>query len=958
MLEVRLIGGFDIQCDGKVISIPSRAAQSLFAYLILTAGTSHRREKLAGMLWPDESEQIARAYLRNELWRVRKALPRTANVEYLIADNLTVGLNQSSAYWLDVAELKSVSDTGSAQELIQALSNYRGELLPGFYEEWIVLEREHLQVLFEKKMACLLELLEKEQRWGDILEWAEHWISLAQAPEEAYRALMLAYEALGDHSKVASTYDKCKQALRQLELEPSEETRALVFKRNLKINIPIPLTSFIGREKELKEVSGLFSKSRLVTLTGSGGIGKTRLAIQVVAEVLDKFPDGVWFLDLAPLSDPALVPNTLASLLGLRESGEMAVTELLINYFRSRTALVIFDNCEHLIDASAQLINSLLRSCEHIAILATSRETLRVSGELPYRVPSLEIRALDTQFNITEISNVEAIRLFVERAAITSPAFILSQQNAMIISQICQRLDGIPLALELAAARMSILTAEQVLIHLDNRFDLLTNGLRSALPRHQTLRATIEWSYELLSEKECILFRRLAVFVGGWTLEAAQIVCRGNGIESGEVLNLLSQLVNKSLVVVETSTSESRYRRLETIREFSREKLRETGEEEMVRQQHLQFFVQLAERAEPNLRALDIVLWLDRLKAELPNLRAALDWTLVAESNRKVEIGLQIVAALGGFWLMRGLSEGRAWLGALLQQSKGAKHTLGRAKALALAGDLAVEQAGDSTTAHSLYEEALSIQRELGDKPGAAASLLGLGATARAQGNFLRARSFCEQSLAIWQELGQKWGIAWAFHQLSFVAFAQGDLELACSFCNESLAIRQELGDKPGIAWVLDTLGEVARYQGDYDQAQAWYEQSLKLHRELGSILGIAALLSNMGYVALNQGNDQLVRALFKESLSLSHELGHMCTISLVLIGLAGLEEQPNVAARLLGAAEPFRRLFGAPADGADYERIRSAVRAQLDEAEFAASWAEGRAMPLEQVVDHMLREL
>src|SRR5215208_3354174 len=320
MLEVRLLGTFEVKDQKKTISISSRAAQSLFAYLILTAGTSHRREKLAGMLWPEDSEQKARTYLRNELWRIRKALSKTSNVEYFIADNLTIGFNPSSVYWLDVAAFKNINGSASAGELITGLSYYEGELLPGFYEEWVVLEREHLQVLFEQKTACLLEILEKEQRWNDLIDWAERWISVGQAPEVAYRALMDAYDALGNHAKVTSTYERCKQALQQIDLEPSEETRALTLKWNPKINVPIPLTSFIGREKELKEVAGLFSKSRLITLTGSGGVGKTRLATQVVAEVLDRFPDGVWFLDLAPLTDSALVPSTLASLLGLRES--------------------------------------------------------------------------------------------------------------------------------------------------------------------------------------------------------------------------------------------------------------------------------------------------------------------------------------------------------------------------------------------------------------------------------------------------------------------------------------------------------------------------------------------------------------------------------------------------------------------------------------------------------------
>src|SRR6266487_276560 len=473
MLEVRLIGKFDIQCGGKPVTISSRAAQSLFAYLILNAGISHRREKLAGMFWPDATEEKARAYLRHELWTIRKAF---SSNQFLLSDDLDMTFDSSADYWLDRDVLEKSTDAASTDELMAALAVYQGELLHGFYEDWIILEREHLQSVYEQKMGRLLELLKSEKRWSEIIEWAERWISFGQIPEAAYHYLMTAYDGLGDRAKVVSTYERCVQALRALDLEPSEETRSLAFKRTSKLNIPIPLTSFIGREKELKEVAELFSRSRLVTLTGSGGVGKTRLSIQVVADVLEQFPDGVWFLDLAPLSDPALVPNTLAGILGLRESGELPITDILTNYFRSRTALVIFDNCEHLIESCAQLVNLLLTSCENLSVLATSREALRVSGEIPYRVPSLEIPKPNIKFNLDELANMESVKLFTERAGVASRSFAITSLNAPLIANICQRLDGIPLAIELAAARVNVLTAERILKRLDDRLNLLTNS--------------------------------------------------------------------------------------------------------------------------------------------------------------------------------------------------------------------------------------------------------------------------------------------------------------------------------------------------------------------------------------------------------------------------------------------------------------------------------------------------
>ena len=487
MLEVRLIGKFDIRLNGEPVVLSTRTSQSIFAFLILTAGTQHRREKLAGLFWPEVSEQKARTYLRQELWRIRKALSTNTTTEYLGADDISIFFRGSEDYWLDVKTLTGPEDHASVQDLVDGLAVYKGELLPGFYDNWVTEQREHLQSIFEKRMEQLLGILETEQRWHDMKEWADRWISNSSASERAYQYLMLAYKSLGDHARVASTYERCVQALLELDLEPSEQTRSYLVRRKSSLNIPIPLTSFIGRETELKEVADLLSKSRLVTLTGSGGVGKTRLAIQVVADVLDLFPAGIWFLDLSSLIDPTLIPNTIVSLLGLHEATEISLTQLLVNYFRPRRALVIFDNCEHLIEACASLANILLSSCEELSILATSREGLRISGEVSYRVPSLVTPNMEGQSTVEELMNTESVKLFIERARIAEPSIKIRSNHAILAAQICKRLDGIPLAIELAATRVNVLTLEQIIRRLDDRLNLLSNGLRSSLPRHQTL---------------------------------------------------------------------------------------------------------------------------------------------------------------------------------------------------------------------------------------------------------------------------------------------------------------------------------------------------------------------------------------------------------------------------------------------------------------------------------------
>jgi len=839
MLEVKLIGTFDIQCDGKPVTISSRAAQSLFAYLIINAGISHRREKLAGMFWPDVSEEKARAYLRHELWLIRKAFSSKSKSDTLITDDLNIAFNASAEYWLDAAALESASESASIEELMTALSVFHGELLPGFYDDWVTQEREHLQSIFEQKITRLLETLEGAARWNDILEWAERWISHGQGSEAAYRYLMIAYDALGERAKVTSTYERCVQVLRELDLEPSEQTRALAFKRTHSLNIPIPLTSFIGREKELKEVADLLSKSRLVTLTGAGGVGKTRLSIQVVAEVLDRFPDGVWFLDLAPLSDPALVPYTLVNLLGLRQSGEIPLTEMLINYFRTRTALLIFDNCEHLIESCAQLVNSLLISCKALSILATSREALRVSGEIHYRVPSLAIPKPDIEFTIDEFSNMDSVRLFAERAAVISSGFAISLQNVAVIAQICQRLDGIPLAIELAVARINTLTVEQISNRLDDRFNLLTGGLRSALPRHQTLRAMIEWSYDLLSERERILFRRLAVFAGGWTLEAAEEVCSEGVIKSNNVLDLLSHLVNKSLVVVETIAGKTRYHMLETLRQFALEKLVETAEATQLQDRHRDYFLNEAEEIEPYLMGSEQSSWMDYLESELDNMRLALEWSI---SNKRGDESLRLFGALAALWYGRcHFREGVKWFRRALELRDKASKTV-QANALRHAGSLYFAQ-DDFSASRTVLRESLNLYRQLGDMKEISTGLQFLGVLEVGQGDFVRARPLLEEGLTISREVNNKPAMIRALINLAYISHMEGDDAIAHEQYKEGLAICRQIQDSHLLSLVLQNLGEFVFTQKNYTKAREYYEETLAICLKLKNKRTIAYAL-------------------------------------------------------------------------------------------------------------------
>src|SRR6266540_1252890 len=675
MLEVHLLGKFEVKYNNELFNISSRPAQSLFAYLILNAGTAHRREKLAGLLWLDSLEETARDNLRHALWRIRKVLPPKPKIEYLLADDLSIAFNASSDYWLDAAELEKLSENTSADEMMAVLSEYQGELLPGFYDEWVVLERENVYSILEHHMARLMSLLQDEKRWLDILDWGERWIKLGQKPEPAYRALMTAHAAKGDMSKVAATYERCVKSLREFGMEPSEQTKELY--ENLKSgketpetvsimtkpvtkevssNIPVPLTSFIGRQKELKEIAKLLSSSRFLTLTGPGGVGKTRLAIQTAHDSIKKFKDGVFWVGLVGLSDANLIPQEIAQSLNIREISNEPLMNTLKDYLKLKDLLLILDNCEHLIEASAQYAEQLLIGCAKLKILATSRERLGLFNETTWPVPSLPLPEIQQTPSPSEFGEYASVALFAERARAINSDFMLTAQNATSIAQICQRLDGIPLAIELAAARIKVLSVDEIASHLTDRFSVLTSGSRTALPRHQTLRATIDWSYDLLAEPERILFRRLSVFLGGFTLDAAEAVTAGDHVSKSQIIDLLGQLINKSLITVAARSeasdidAETRYGMLETIREYAREKLREVEEEERVRNSHLEFFVKLVEEYEPKLERAEQQVWLDRLETELDNVRTAIDWALASQQTVAV---LRVVGGLRRFWLIR-----------------------------------------------------------------------------------------------------------------------------------------------------------------------------------------------------------------------------------------------------------------------------------------------------------------
>ena len=736
-------------------------------------------------------------------------------------------------------------------------------------------------------------------------------------------------------------------ALRSLEATPN--------------NLPQQLTSFIGREKAIADIKALLGKTRLLTLTGSGGSGKTRLSLQVAAETLEQFPDGVWFVELAPLADPNLVPQAVASVLGVKEEPRKPITQTLAENLKHMRLVLLLDNCEHLLDACAKLADTLMRQCPGVKLLASSREALGISGEQTYPVPSLSLPDRKQTQTPQTLSQYESVHLFIDRALSVRPDFQVTNQNAPAVASLCHHLDGIPLAIELAAARARSLAVEEIDQKLDQRFRLLTGGSRTALPRQQTLRACIDWSCDLLHDPEKQLLRRLSVFAGGWTLEAAAQVCAGEGVADWEVLDLLTSLSDKSLVAAEQVDGHSRYRLLETVRQYARERLMESGRGELVRERHWDYFLALAEKAEPQLLGAEQAHWLQRLEQEHENLRAGLDWSLEGAGSAG---GLRLCAALQRFWVVRGhLAEGREWCERVLRKAGHKERTLERANALNASGTLAHFQ-GDDLVAGAQHEESLAIMRELGDQRGIARSLNSLGNIASVKDDHASARALYEESIAIWRQLGDRVNMAGTLINVGRVAQDQGDYRAARAQFEEGEAIMRELGHGWGIANSLDNLGHMALEQGDYPAARARFEETLAIMRGLGGRRRITNSLDNLGNVAFEQGDYLAAGALHEESLAIRRKLDDRMGIASSLEELAGVAASLGRsirAARIWGAAKRLREEIGSPLPTNErprFDRRVAAARSALgDDAAFDRAWQEGRALTLEQAIELALAE-
>lgn len=698
-------------------------------------------------------------------------------------------------------------------------------------------------------------------------------------------------------------------------------------------NLVQQLNSFVGRERELAEVRALLSKTRLLTLLGMGGIGKSRLSVQLGAELLDEYPDGVWLVELAPLADPLLVPQALATVLGVKEDRGAGITDALLGHVRDKTLLVILDNCEHVVHACADLAKRLLQAGPGVRVLTSSRDVLQVAGETVYQVPTLGVPAADEEGEdtvpprrlgsmgsegrgashparpglVNELARHEAVRLFLDRARAVQPSLQLDADNAAAVASICRRLDGIPLALELAAARARVLSVQAIAERLKDRFRLLVTGDQTVLPRQRTLRALIDWSFELLSDTERVMFGRLSVFAGGWTLESAEAVCAGGGLEAEDVLDLLAQLVQKSLVVMDRDGQ--RYRMLETVRAYAAEKLAEAGDEDATRGMHVAHFVAAAEEARGKLAGPEQAKWLSLLDLERENLLGAHAWC--GKAPACLEQGLRLVFALRPYWLNRGLLNLGYRLTVEALDRRGTKgRDLTRFRALADAGWLAYFL-----------------------------------------GRYGESREYLQEALAIAGEIGRRDLAAVALQPLGMACLGRGDVPAAREYLEAAVVLAREHGDKREIAAALNALAQLHRTQGAPEAAEPLYEMALPLARELGNAEYEAAFLLNLTMVSMTRRPNDAVRAMLKQVLEIAEELGsrpvEQSTLD-VCAALAASERDWSTAARFYGMAEAMARQTGMqrdPADDAFLKPYVASAREALGQMRFeeAASTTDGQ---------------
>ena len=842
MLEFRLLGQFDLQKANESIEIPSRPAKILLAYLLLTRGTPHPRERLAGMLWPESNESQARKNLRQALWHLRKAL----GDPYLQVDKRSIAFDLTSDYWLDIALLEDTRD----QDLQAEVSIYKGELLPGFYEDWILLERDRLEAAYERKVHLLLTQLVQEEQWMEVLHWAEQWIAQGKVPEPAYRALMLAHAAQGELPKVETAYRRCVEALqREIGVEPAEETSKLhqrlmsgeavspypesgIFRESLAAaaqqgNLPSQPTPFIGRKQELDDIEQLLSSTRLLTLTGPGGIGKTRLALKTAARVVQDFKHGRFFVSLAPIRSGEDIVQTIAEAIRYPLATHEDPQRQLLRHLQAKQLLLVLDNLEHLLEDMG-IIHEILTAVPLVKILATSREKLNLKSETTFNVQGM---AFPDQISSIEALQFDAIDLFLQTARKVHPRFNPSRDELGHILRICQIVDGMPLAIELAAAWLHVLNVREIVTELEQGIDILATEMRDTPERHRSIRAVFDHSWSLLAPHEQETFLLLSIFYGGFTRQAAQQV-------TGASLQQLAGLVNKSLVHHDPSSD--RFEIHDLLRQYAQEQLLMTPEIiDSARERHAAYFATFMQQKGELLRGKRQKLALTEIEADIDNVRAAWRYYL-NRSNAS-----QMWKFISGIWHLYWI---RWWNHAGME----------------------------------LFAETVSVFQGVEDE-----EAIALQALAKAyQGYFMAWLGLAEDGYELANESvktltlhDRPEALVFAYDSLSVNAYFLGRMTEEAKAIREMLKIAHELGDRWLVAFTLFAAGMISLIEGDYAEAMRFAESNLELYEEIEDISGTTMPLIVMGHAALARGEHEKAKKYYQRCLKIARDVGFYYSI-------------------------------------------------------------------------------
>ena len=1014
-LALYFLGSPQIHLNDEPITIERRKMVALLAYLSIEKG-QHQRASLSGLLWPDYEQSKAYKNLRQTLWEIQKVVGEN----WLITTREKIGLNENANIWMDTAEFDSLLEKSQSETdislrtslLADSAKLYRNHFLTGFslkdahsFNDWAyVVSEEH-----SHKLSTILTMLSNDlcsQGQADqAIPHARRLVSLDPLNELAHSKLMEVYIQAGQHNAALKQYQTLEKTLRkELNLDPQPETRELYKKIRKggakpvpvkkpaekiipKHNLPLQLSSFIGRENELDNVRQLLQKNRLVTLVGAGGIGKTSLSLQIGQNVLNEYPNGVWFIALDSLSDPALITQTVASVFEMRESADRPLIERLTDYLRERTALLILDNCEHLLEACAQLVTALLSQCPNIKVLATSREALGIPGEAIYTMPALPLPE-DGMDAFDKLINYESVKLFTERASLVSTSFQLIDENIQTVVNICRKVDGIPLAIELAAARVNIMQVDEILKQLNDSFALLAKSGQTIMPRHQTLWASIDWGWGLLSEEEQVFLQQLSVFAGGWTLESAQAVCEG------DVLGLTDALAKKSLIVVnQESGRETRYRFHEMVRQYLHERFVASGNEEEIRTRHLHFFLELSEKAELELRGKSHANWMERLDAERNNIRAALHWA----EKTDVDAGLYITGRLMRFWESSDQREGIYWCEHLLKKSQ--THPHARATALLTYGWLLtwLQKFDD---AFSVTQECLELFQSTDDKAREVDALVSLGNIYQFRDDLNTANEIENKALELSISIQDRWREA---NALNYLGWGQSEPDVKFAYWNKAILLYRETGDQIQLANILGLFGQfkvmngeietgekfldealdlwrlnkqgnvwenpkiakslIALINGKYEEAQSILEEVMYSSEQSGNRMAVLWAKVRMGYVAFHAGNladaQQLLTEAARDFAKDKYTSGNIFALE----GMAGLYAtlgKTKRAAQLIGFADATREKvmeIRHLIEQADVDMSIAVCKARMDKSAFEEAYEEGKKMTLNDAMELTLKE-